>query len=237
MPLPKLNVPVHTFEVPSTKKPIKLRPMKVSDDKLLLMAKESGNPNEIFTQVRQVINNCVIDEKFDIDTLALFDIDYLFVKLRSISIGKDIEVVYLDHDDKKEYTVTIDLDKVKVKMEKVDNKIKIDDKRGLLLKYPSAKIYDSDVFKKDEATGQELFDELVVGVLDKYYEEENFTNFKDHHPKEIREFVNDLDLKTYTALKEFISALPTLYHEAKYENSLGMVKTITSTSLSDFFSF
>jgi hypothetical protein len=236
--LPKLSQPIHTFTVPSSGKPIKMRPMKVADEKLLLMAKEGGNANDILATVKQIINNCILDEKFDVNKLSLFDVDWLFIKLRVISVGKDITVVYFDHGDQKEYPIEIDLDTIEIKgLGEVDSKIPITDTTGLIMKYPTCDIYDTDVFKKEGVTSQELFDELVLKCLDKYYDGEVFTNFKDQHPAEVKTFINDLDVKTYHQIKRFIEELPTLFHESKYTNSLGEEKVITSTSLPDFFTF
>lgn len=238
MSLPKINLPTTSVEIPSLKKKVQIRPMRVADEKLLLMAKEARSSYEIFNAVRQVVNNCLIEENFNIKSLATFDIDYLFLKLRAVSIGKDIDVTYLDYEDQKEYTVKIDLDKVEIKNQKDTSfDIKLDDAKILKLKYPSCMVYESPAFTSDEGGSAELFEELIVNCLDKFFDGDNIVNFSDYTIDQLKEFVQQLDLKTYGKIKEFIENLPSLYHETKYTNSKGTEQTIKSTSLTDFFTF
>lgn len=213
--------------------------MKVADEKILLIAKESKSPYEIFNAVRQVVNNCVVEPDFNIRSLATFDIDYLFVKLRSMSIGNEISVTYLDYEDDKEYIVKINLDQVEVKRpEKQDLLIKINDTNSLQLKYPSCMVYDSPVFKEDgEISTTDLFNEFVIDCLDKYFEGETVHKFADYSRDQLKEFVEELDLKTYSKIKEFVENIPSLYHETEYTNSKGTKQKIKSSTLNDFFTW
>ena len=90
--LPKIDVPLYDIEIPSSKEKIKVRPFNVKEEKLLLMAMESKDVNEIVNTVKQVINNCIINGEVNIDKLPFFDIDFLFIFLRAKSIGESVEV-------------------------------------------------------------------------------------------------------------------------------------------------
>ena len=107
--LPKIDYPVYKIKVPSQKKESQFRPFLVKEEKLLLMAKESDNTSDILSAIKQIINNCSIDSKFDVNKLALFDLEYVFLKLRSISVDNIVKVSYKDNEDEKVYDFEIDL--------------------------------------------------------------------------------------------------------------------------------
>lgn len=233
--LPKIALPAYDVTIPSTGLKTKFRPMVVKDEKILLMAKESGQPNDIFKAVEQIVNNSLLDDNINVKELTLFDIEYLFIKVRSVSVGSTVSITYVDDEDNKEYEFNVNLDEVIVKMpEKNDNIIElVKGQSGIKLKYPVADIYYSTVFENPESTPQELFDVLVEYCLDQYFDGDTVINFKDVEPVEILEFVNGLDVKTYGKIRDFIDHLPTVFYEIKY----GKDKTLKLTSLTDFFSF
>ena len=85
--LPKIDVPTYEIEIPSTKEKIKVRPFTVKEEKLLLIAMETKEANDIINTVKQIIGNCIIEGKVNIDKLPFFDVDYLFIFLRA-KIGR-----------------------------------------------------------------------------------------------------------------------------------------------------
>ena len=99
MILPKISYPVYDVEIPSTKMPIKVRPMLAKEEKILLMAKETADDNEILLSIKQVVNNCILANNIDIDKLTIFDIEFLFIKLRAWSVSNMSEVSYRDAED------------------------------------------------------------------------------------------------------------------------------------------
>ena len=102
MALPKLSHPIYELALPSSKKVIKYRPFLVKEEKLLLMAQSGNDTKEVIGTIKQVINNCILSEDVSVDELTSFDIEYIFIKLRSKSIGNIIELTYRDlEDDKK----------------------------------------------------------------------------------------------------------------------------------------
>lgn len=254
--LPKINHPTREVEIPSTKEKIRIRPMLVREEKILLTAKEGKADNEIYIAIRDVIRNCVIGEQHSavLNKLTTFDVEYLFLKVRAASVGNSVELLYTDSDDVvkeateegmvskpaeyKEHKFTVDLDKVTVKYpEKVNDRVEMGTDKFVTLKYPPASTYESAAFSNDETKAEDLFDEFIMGALDKYWEGDKAVSFQDHTPADIKEFLNNLDIKTYSKIKEFVSNLPTLYYEIKYKNTKGEEKTIKLTSLFDFFMF
>ena len=235
MSLPKISYPVHTIQIPSTKKNAKFRPFLVKEEKLLLMAKESQNNADILKSIKQIVNNCCLDDNFDDKKITIFDLEYLFIKLRAFSVDNVVKVSYRDEEDNQNYDFEIDLEEVKIDFpEKNDNNIKISDKFGILMKYPSASLYeDTDFLNLDK---DYLF-ELIVRCIDKIYEGDNVFEAKNYSTKELGDFLENLDSKTFVSIQNFLMNSPKLLHVLHYKNSLGKDKQITLSSLNDFFTF
>ena len=116
MALPKLNTPVHVLELPSTGEEIKFRPFLVKEQKLLMLAQESEDDKQIFEAMTTIIKSCTFD-KVDTNTSPLFDIEYIFLKLRAKSVGEKAKLRLLCPDDEKTYVnKEIDLDKIEIQM-------------------------------------------------------------------------------------------------------------------------
>ena len=95
MTLPKIDVPIYDITLPSNGKTIKIRPFLVKEEKLLLMAIESKDNDNIIKTTKQVINNCIVSGDLDLEKIPFFDVDYLFIALRAKSIGEKIETSYV----------------------------------------------------------------------------------------------------------------------------------------------
>lgn len=231
--LPKINYPINSINIPSTKKTSRFRPFLVREEKILLMAKEANNDTDILQAIKQVVNNCAIDDKFDIDKLTIFDLEYIFIKLRAMSVDNKIKVTYKDYEDNKTYDFDIDLNEIEIEFpEKNDKNIKITDKSGILLKYPSASLYDDKEFLNSE---KEYLFELIVRCIDKIYEGDDVYESKDYTIKDLRDFIEGIDVKTFDKIREFLINLPKIKHIIKYKNSLGNDREIELNSLNDFF--
>ena len=138
MTLPTINVPTYELEVPSTKEKITYRPFLVKEEKILLTAMETGDDEGALVRaLRQIIINCVVS-KIDLDSLATFDLEYIFLNLRSKSVGEVAKVNVLCPDDEEtEVPVEIPLDDIKVEFpEGHTNKVELTDTVGLVMRYP-----------------------------------------------------------------------------------------------------
>ena len=137
MALPKLNTPEYELELPSTGGKIKFRPFLVKEQKLLMMAQESKNEGEITNAISNIINSCT-DGKVNAKTSPLFDVEYVFLKLRAKSVGETADIEVLCPDDKKtKVEVKVSLDDVNVHMtEDHTNIVEITDKIKMVMKYP-----------------------------------------------------------------------------------------------------
>lgn len=230
MSFPKITHPVFTFEVPSTSKQLKFRPMLGKEEKILLMAKQSQDGDTILSTIKQIVNNCCVD-KIDVDDLALFDVEYLYLQIRAYSVNNVVEPVYIDNEDKKEYKLSIDLHEVNVKFpENVSTTIPVEGTDYIIhMKYPKAAIWDN----KELIQSKELLFTLMVQSIDKIFQGDKA--FTPDSTKEVEDFLNDLDSKTFNKISAFIENLPILYHRSTYKNSLGNEREVVYSSLADFF--
>jgi hypothetical protein len=232
MSLPKIEYPIFKVKIPSTKKEIKFRPFLVKEEKILLIAKASELDSDILIAIKQVVNNCAIDP-IDVDKLSLFDLEYVFLQIRAQSVNNIVNVSYRDTEDEQVYDFEIDLNDVTVKFpEKLDKKIEISGTTGIIMKYPEASLYEDKDFL---ASGEEAFYQLILRCIEKFYDEETVYDAKQYSIKEIEEYVENLDIKTFDKIRDFILDQPRLSYEITYKNKLKNERKIELTTLSDFF--
>lgn len=199
------------------------------------MAKESANPSDVLSAIKQIVNNCSIDKKLDISKLAIFDLEYIFLKLRAISVDNIIKVSYKDTEDEKVYDFEINLDKVKINYpDKMDNNIKITDKSGIIMKYPSASLYDDTDFLNLE---KDYMFELIVRCIESIYYEDQVYDCKQYKKEELNEFLENLNIKSFESIQNFLLTVPKMEYKISYENSKGNNREIVLNSLNDFFTW
>lgn len=232
MPLPKIEHPIYSLTLPSTGKQINFRPFLVKEEKILLMAKQGGEEKEIMKALKQIINNCIVDEKVDVESFATFDIEYFFLKLRSRSVNNIVSLSYKDFEDEKVYTVDVDLESVEIIKDPTHtNKIKLSGGIGVVMKYPSVEI----VNKLSSESEEEVAFDVIKQCIDTVYDQDNVYNAKDFSEQEIDEFVQNLDVNSLEKMLEFFKTMPRLHYEVKYTNSLNQERVIPLNTLTDFF--
>jgi len=233
MTLPKIEYPTFELTVPSTKQKIRHRPYFVKEEKLLLMAQQSGNINEIITAMKQVIVNCVVSDGFNVNKLMTFDVEYIFLKLRAISVNNVINLTYLDNEDQKKYTVQLNLDEVEVKFDSEHtNRIQLSEDMILQLRYPGLELDEKIINAPDVSTS---FFEMVKFCLDKLIIQEEMFLFSEYSDQQKEEFLNSLTPSSFDKIKKFFETMPKLSHTVSYTNSLGHEQKIVLETLNDFF--
>ena len=234
MSLPKLQYPINTINVPSLNKNHKFRPFLVKEEKLLLMARESQNPADTLLSIKQIVNNCSLD-KLDVNKLAIFDLEYIFLKLRAISIDNIVKVSYRDNEDKEVYEFEIDLNDIKITFpKKPEDTIAITKNAGIKMKYPQATLYDDEKFLSLE---KDYFFELIIRCIDTIYEGDTIYNPKDYTHQELSDFIDGLDVKTFESIQQYLLNVPKIEHVINYKNKLGNDRQIILNSLNDFFTW
>jgi hypothetical protein len=234
--LPKVKHPSFETEVPSTKAKITYRPMLGREEKILLMAKESTIDAEIVAAVKQVVQNCVVDNT-DIDTLATFDVDFLFIKIRAVSIGSTVNISHTDEVSKEVRNFVVNLNDVKITEvpEGVSNQIKIADGITATLRYPRAAIYSQP--EVIAVQGMEGTDRLMAHCLDKIYEGTKMHDPRESSFEEIVEFLDGLTVDAINQFRKFLDSIPHLTYSIEFKDSQERDRKIELRTLFDFFQF
>ena len=240
MALPKIKIPLFDVTIPSTKKDAKFRPFLVKEEKILLIAQSGGSKREMVNSLKQVINNCVTmldGTDVDVDALTTFDLEYIFLKIRSKSVENVVKLKYLDHEDEKEYEFEVRLDDIAIKYSPDhSNKVKINDDIGIVLRYPTASIINTFDKEEDEDLSEtEISIAMVKHCIDKIYDKEQVYLVSECAPGELDEFIDSMNVKAFEGIQKFFESMPTMYHKIEYTNSKGTASVIELTTLDDFF--
>jgi hypothetical protein len=236
MALPKLNAPTYELEIPSTDEKIKYRPFLVKEEKILMMALETKDNAQIINAVKDIVTECTFS-KVNISTMPMFDTEYIFLQIRSKSVGEISKVKLLCPDDKKTYAdVEIDLNEVKVQVgDDHTNKIKLTDDMGIIMTYPNIDSF-ANTGIQDINAGNML--EVIGSCILQIYEEkgEKVYEAKDQTKKELSEFIEQLNTKQFKDVQMFFDTMPKLKHEVTIKNPKTKKESkITLTGLNDFF--
>jgi hypothetical protein len=171
----------------------------------------------------------------DINKFSIFDLEYVFLKLRAISVDNVAKVAYKDTEDNTIYQFDVDLNEVKlISPENMDNNIKITENAGLIMKYAPASLYEDEEFLKLEK--DHMF-ELIVRCIDKVYLGEEVYDAKQYKKSELSDFLETLDIQTYTNIQKFLLNSPKMEYKIQYKNNLGNDREIVLNSLNDFFTW
>ena len=232
MALPKLITPEFETTIPSSKKKIKFRPFLVKEEKILYMALEGGNEDEIENSIIKVLEDCILAD-VDPRKLASYDVEYLFLQLRSKSVGEVVELSLrhgADTDCDHRTPVAVDLNKVKVKFFKDhEYKISINDELGVKLKDPTL----SDLNGMTE-TDYDNTIKLIANCVDMVYDKEDV--YPDFTIEEATEFLLSMTQEQFKNIEKFFDTLPKLQHEIKWTcPECGKKDSVTVEGLQSFF--
>ena len=236
MALPKLNVPTHELVIPSTDKKIKYRPFLVKEEKILLLAMESGENNDILQAVKTIVDECTFN-KLKVGEMPMFDVEYIFLQIRSRSVGEVSTMRILCQDDRKTYAkVDIDLNEVQVQVQDGHtNKIELSDEMGVIMKYPSIDSFaDGNI---NNITPSNMID-VVASCIEQIYDKggENVYEGKDSTKKEKIEFIEQMNTKQFADVQKFFDTMPKLQHTITVKNPKTKKESeVTLTGLNDFF--
>jgi len=214
MALPKLNTPTHKLVLPSTGDEITFRPFLVKEQKLLLMAQQNDNENEIVDNVVQIINNCT---GLDTSNLPVFDVEYLFLKIRAKSVGDIVQLSVKCPDDEETFAdVTVDLDEVGVQIdESHSNIVNITDDIKMIMKYPQMTDIKLNNINKTET--ESVFEILKKCILEVHNGDE-IINSVDMKPEEISEFIDSLNTQQFESIMQFFNTMPKVRHIVEVTN-------------------
>ena len=236
MALPKLTTPTYELEVPSTDEKISYRPFLVKEEKILLIAMESGKNEDIVNAIKQIVSECTFN-KLKLGTMPMFDIEYIFLNIRAKSIGEVSKLRVLCPDDKKTYAdIEVNLEDVQVQVDdNHTNKIELTDSMGMIMTYPTIDSFMETGLEK--ITASNMLDVIGSCILQIYENKgEKVYEAKDQTKKELNEFIEQLSSQQFKQIQEFYDTMPKLKHTIKVKNpTTKKTSEMTLQGLNDFF--
>ena len=237
MALPRLDVPIYELVIPSTDEKIKFRPFLVKEEKVLLIAMESGKSEDMLQSVKDIVNECTF-QKLKLGEMPMFDVEYLFLNIRAKSVGEVSKLKVLCQDDMETYaTVEINLNEVNVQVdgELHSNKIELTDEMGVIMKYPTIDSFTKNGIQNITAANMiNVIASCVEQIYDKKGEEVYYS--KDSTKQELIDFVEQMNTTQFQEVQAFFDTMPRLQHTMTVKNPKTKVESeVTLTGLNDFF--
>ena len=236
MALPTVDLPTHELEIPSNKKKIKFRPFLVKEEKVLLLALESENEKNIRDAVLSLLKGC-ISSRIKIDNLATFDLEYIFLNIRAVSVGEVVDInVTCQDDEKTQVKYQLNLTDVQVNFpEGHSNKIMLTDDLGVIMKYPSFNRFVESQFSQKDVN-EDTVVEIIAESIDQIFQGEEVYDESTTTPKEFVQFVESLTTQQLEKLQGFFETSPRLEHKFKIKNPNTDVESdYTLSGLQSFF--
>jgi hypothetical protein len=243
MKLPQTTYPIYEVQLVSQKDPIKFRPFTVKEEKLLLMAIMAQDIETIVNSLKQIINNCVIDPNFNVDEMAMIDLEVIFCHLRARSIGEVSQQVFKCKNEvegpagKKPCGMLIQVPikylEIPIINLDVEKHIKLSDTMGVKMRFPTYNLIRR-IASMKERDDLELI--IAAGCIDQIYDTENVYNAKDCTEDELILFLEGLLSDKYEKIKAFCDKLPQSKLTVEKDcTKCGYHHTFVLEGLEDFF--
>ena len=236
MALPTMDLPTYDLEVPSTKKKIKFRPFLVKEEKILLIALESNDERNIRDAVHSLLKNC-ISSRIKLENLASFDLEFIFLNIRAVSVGEEVQInVTCQDDEKTQVRYNLNLTDVKVNFpEGHTNKIMLTDDTGVIMKYPSFNRFVDAQFTNKGVDENTVLD-IIAESIDQIFQKDEVFDETTTSPKEFLQFVESLTTGQMEKIQKFFESSPKLEHSFKITNpNTGVESDYTISGLQSFF--
>ena len=243
MKLPKLDLPLFETKLPSDDTPIKYRPFTVKEEKILLVAQESKDSNQMVLAMKQIIRNCCVDVVPE--SLPMFDLEYLMLQVRSKSVNNNIVFTVTDQETEKNIELELDIDDITLHVEENHTKkIDIDENIYLMMRYPT--IEEVAVFlnfaTKNIENAEDGVEDLtatlfnvMISCIDCIVNGDEVQKMSDFEPEEVMTFIESAPGGTIDALRDCFDTVPTLRYEVKYVNANGNEKKVVLEGTETFF--
>lgn len=239
MALPQVNATRYTMVVPSTGKEVEFRPFLVKEEKILMVALESKDNKLIMRSLKDVISACTFNEVV-VDELASFDLEYMFLKLRSKSVGETAKIAIKCEECDSSSNHNVNLEDIKMDMSQDDKVIMLTDEVGMEFKYPSVnQMQNLNVENLDELTPEQKMQatmDLVVLSIDNIFDADDVHAATNYTEKELVDFVDGLNSSQFAKVTEFFGNMPALKHNLKWDcKECGHSNDIELRGLQSFF--
>ena len=237
MSLPKINTPEYTLHIPSSDEEIKFRPFLVKEEKVLLIAQETGGEQALYHAIKNLVSSCCFG-KVDVDALPLFDIEYIFLQIRAKSVGEIANIaVTCPDDDVTKVNIDVNLSLLKVDMdEKHSPKIQLTDDIGLLMSYPNlADVLSMSKTEEDDNTVEKMFG-MMQKCMYQVWQGEETHDAIDYSNKDKKDFLESLNHEQFEKIQTFFDTMPTVKYVTEVTNPKTKVKSeVTLEGMNSFF--
>ena len=234
MGLPKIDQPLFELTVPSTEKKITFRPFTVKEEKVLLIARESGDIEQIVLAVKQIVNNCCQD--VDVDKLSVFDLEYIMLQVRAKSVNNEIKFTIQDPDTEEEVELKVDIDEIQITRDPDHvKKVELNDQYYMMMRYPTLEEV-RQMQSADEGSTEQMF-ATMVSCIDTLVDQSTDEVFKmkDFSPEEVADFVDGFTSTVVEKIQQFYMTMPKLRHTIDYKDSKGKKKQFVVEGMDSFF--
>lgn len=233
MALPKLNsTPKYEMVIPSQQKKVRFRPYLVKEEKVLLMAFESQDTIQAMKAIIDTILVCV-DDKIKKEDLTTFDVEYMFTKLRSKSVGERSNLNVECSNCKTKNEVSINIDDIEIQLDNPSETIEIQEDVHVEMGYPSAEVLMN--MKEGISQTEQLIELIIYSIKNIMTEDENITA-KDVSVSDLRDFVDSMTGDQFKKVSEFVSTIPTLTKDIEFTcNNCDTENKTTLSGFTDFF--
>jgi|TARA_R110000824_G_scaffold58888_9_gene158778 hypothetical protein len=211
MTLPTITLPKYKLKLHSAGNAVSFRPFVVKEEKVLMIAMESGNFNMIVTAIKDTVKSCTFD-KINVDELPVFDLCHLFLNIRAKSVGETAEpILYCQHCDAPN-PVEIDLTKINIDEDKEHTKkISLGGELGIVMKYP---VLSEDVESEEQ---EQISIKSIADCIDIIYEGDAIHKSSEYKDEELKTFIEGLTHKQFESILNFFSTMPKLHHDVKFK--------------------
>jgi hypothetical protein len=217
MSLPIITSPKYTLEIPSTGAAIEYRPFLVKEEKVLLIAQESQDQAQIMNAIKDVVRACTYD-KINPDTLASYDLEYVFIKLRAKSVGEISTIGIKCTECEDVNNIDVDLDKVTVTSVLPPSKIQLTDNIGVSMKPMNMKDLSRIASKKNATAADQMIDS-VIACIEHIYDESTIYLKENSTRAELESFIGSLNRSQMQKIENFIMNLPKVEHTVEFKCS------------------
>lgn len=226
MALPKIEHPVINVYLKSLDREVKFRPFLVKEERLLLIAKESKDINEIRSAITHIIQNCCLEDDVSIENLPLFDVEMAFIKIRAKSVGESIKFEYVCRNEipgedgqeiacggKTDYSVNLENVIFKTSEAHTD-KVMITPEVGMKLKYPSL---DMEITLDEDEDRYTQMLKILIENIDYIFDDVSVYKIDDLSRQDLLEYISNITVESLEKIKTFFKESPTVVLEDDIE--------------------
>lgn len=240
MALPRIDAPTYEVTLPVSKKQVRFRPFLVKEQKILLMAMESNDKNEVENNVHQIIQNCIMSNDINIEDLPIADIEFFFLQLRARSVGEVVDTRYkCEHDVGGQpcgniMKTSFNILDLKVQFpEQVANDIRLTDTIGIKMRYPTFKV--TKRIQKEDSVTKTAF-ELILDCIEYIYDADAIYYTNETSREEMMAFLESLTKSQFEKIEKFIDSMPKMNKKIEMKcGKCGFEHEIDLEGLESFF--